>query len=385
MSRPFSTLSRILSAAGIVLLLLMVLAGCSRGADTAAPSATSADIIGAADGPTSIVVSEVEKMPMVQETVPGVLAAVPAAAEPVAPTARKPRLRVAVLNGPTGLGMVKLMQDAQDGVSKNDYEFTLLGSPDEMVARITSGAADIAALPSNLAAVLAQRTSGAIQLAAVNTLGVLSIISTDPSVLSLEDLRGGTIAATGQGAVPEYALDYILAAQDWKGADSLGVEYKAQHPELATALIAGTVTAGMLPEPFVTQVMLRRPDAHVVANLTEEWDKIVGGQGALVMGTIVVTRKAVEADKAAVNAFLDEYEASTVFANTNVDETAQLANTFMDMPVETARVAIPRCNITFAEGQEMKTMVSQFFEVLFGANPRSVGGRLPDASFYYER
>ncbi|AEC01581.1 ABC transporter substrate-binding protein [Parasphaerochaeta coccoides] len=371
--------SRILFVAGIILLfMLMIVPGCSRDSGSAVAVTSKDDSHGTTDAPSMPV--EVEKTPAIAQSEPELFAAAV-----YSPSVSKPHLRVAVLNGPTGLGMVKLMQEAKDGVSKNDYDFTLLSSPDEMVAQITSGAADIAALPSNLAAVLVQRTSGAIQLAAVNTLGVLSIVSTDSRITSLEDLRGGSISATGQGAVPEYALDFILASQDWQGADALSVEYKAQHAELATALIAGTVATGMLPEPFVTQVMLKRPDAHVVANLTEEWDKAVQGEGALVMGTIVVTRKAVQDDKQAVDTFLDEYKASTLFAATHVDETARLANGFMGMPVETARVAIPRCNITFAEGGKMKALVAPFYEVLFAANPKSIGGRLPDDSFYYER
>ena len=147
-------------------------------------------------------------------------------------------VRVYALKGPTGMGMVKVMND-NDGT----YDFTLSGAPDEVVAAVVSGNADIAAVPTNLAATLYNKTQGGVQLLALNTLGVLSILTTDDSIQTVADLAGRTLYATGQGSTPEYVLNYILEANGL--TDKVTVEYKAEHAELATLAAAGEVDIAM--------------------------------------------------------------------------------------------------------------------------------------------
>ena len=105
---------------------------------------------------------------------------------------------VYALKGPTGIGMVGVMRDAPE-----DYAFTLCGGPDEIVAALASGSADIAACPTNLAATLYQKTNGGVRLLALNTLGVLHVVTADPAIDSVDDLAGRTVYATGQASVPE--------------------------------------------------------------------------------------------------------------------------------------------------------------------------------------
>jgi NitT/TauT family transport system substrate-binding protein len=134
----------------------------------------------------------------------------PASPAPAETGAPKTKINVTALKGPTGMGIVKLMSDAEEGKTENEYAVTLVSTPDEIVSRISSKEADIAAVPTNLAATLYNKTEGGVQLIALNTLGVLYILTNDGSVSSVADLKGKTIYATGQGATPEYALNYIL-------------------------------------------------------------------------------------------------------------------------------------------------------------------------------
>ena len=48
-----------------------------------------------------------------------------------------------------------------------------------------------------------------------------------------------------------------------------------------------------------------------------------------------------------------------------------------------AKQAIPNCNIVTFTGDEMKSAVSGFINVLLQADPQSVGGTAPDDEFYY--
>ena len=125
----------------------------------------------------------------------------------------KVRMNIAALKGPTGIGLAKLITEVNAGLDKaNDYSFEMMASPDEIVSAISSGECDIAACPLNLAAVLYKKTSGSVQMLAVNTLGVLYVVENGNTIQSVADLKGKTIYSSGQGSSPEYILNYILKA-----------------------------------------------------------------------------------------------------------------------------------------------------------------------------
>ena len=299
------------------------------------------------------------------------MAAVAAADEPV---------RVYALKGPTGIGMVKMMND-NDG----SYAFTLAGAGDEIVAAVASGSCDIAAVPTNLSATLYNKTQGGVKLIALNTLGVLHILTTDESIDSIDDLKGKTLYATGQGSTPEYVLNYILSASGV--ADEVTVEYKAEHAELATLAAAGSVELVMLPEPHVTSVLNQNQAFRMALDVTEqfnEYSKLNGENATLSMGCVIVRSEFAEQHPDKVADFMAEYQASVNFVNENVAEAAQMVQEQGVMPkAAVAQKAIPNCHIVYIDGEAMKAQIEPFFQILFNANPKSVGGKMPAEDFYY--
>ena len=288
---------------------------------------------------------------------------------------------VYALMGPTGIGMVKLMHD-NDG----SYDFTLVGAPDEVVAAIASGNADIAAVPTNLAATLYQKLKGGVQLVALNTLGVLHILDQTGEINEIGDLAGRTLYATGQGAIPEYVLNYILEANAL--TDSVTVEYKAEHAELATLAASGEVDVCMLPEPNVTAVLMQNSDFRMALDVTALYDEAAGAAGldgaTMSMGCVIVRREWAEQNPDKLAAFMAAYAESVAFVNSEVEAAAQMVEEQGIMPkAAVAAKAIPNCHIVFVAGEEMKAMIEPFFEVLYNANPSSVGGALPAEDFYF--
>ncbi len=295
------------------------------------------------------------------------------------------KANIVALKGPTGMGMVKLMEDDELGKSINDYNFTLTGAPDEVVGMITTGQVDIAAVPTNLAATLYKKTGGKIKIIANNTLGVLYIVTNGVEITNINDLRGKTIYATGQGTTPEYILNYVLKQNGLVVGKDVKVEYKAEHSELATLVAAGKVEIALLPQPFVTSVLMQNKNVKIALDMTNEWKKVSGEKAsALVMGSIIVRSEFLDKNKAVVDSFLKEYAASTEYVNNNIDKSAALIEKFDIMKTTPAKVAIPKSSITYIDGSKMKSMTSGFLDVLFKANPKSVGGELPDENFYYQ-
>ena len=102
--------------------------------------------------------------------------------------------RIVALKGPTAMGMVQLMDRADNGDLKDvGYSFTIEAAIDAVTPQIAQGNVDIAAVPANLASVLYNKMNGAVQVIGINTLGVLYIVENGDTVQSVEDLRGKTI------------------------------------------------------------------------------------------------------------------------------------------------------------------------------------------------
>lgn len=288
------------------------------------------------------------------------------------------KIAVGALKGPTAMGMAQLLDD-------DSYDFTIAASPDEIVPQIVQGNVDIAAVPSNLAAVLYQKTQKNVSVLAVNTLGVLYLVENGESIQSVEDLKGKTIYASGKGATPEYALEYVLSANGIDPEKDVTIEYKSEHAEVVAALANDQTAAGLLPQPFVTTALMKNDSLRVALDLNQLWQDGVSDDSQLVTGVVVVRNDYLKEHEADVDAFMDAYQASVEFVNSDPDQAAKIIGAHDIIAEEVAKKAIPDCSIVFVEGEEMQTMLSGYLSTLEQQNPEMVGGQLPDDDFYYTR
>ena len=293
----------------------------------------------------------------------------------------KTAVNVYTIAGPTGVGMVKLMKDNEDQNTKNNYTFSVESSPEAVVSKIINGEADIAAVPTNLASTLYKKTEKKVEILAVNTLGVLYILENGDTVTDINSLKGKTIYSTGEGANPEYILKYILEKNGI--LNDVKIEFLAENEELAAKMISGDVKLAMVPQPTATSIMLKNDAVKSKLDVTAEWEKAAGTNN-LMMGGVIVRKEFLEQNEQAVKDFMEEYEASINYVNSNVDDTAALCETYKIVPsAALAKAAIPQCNVTFISGEDMKTGLSSYLQVLYDADKTSVGGELPDDGFYY--
>ena len=180
-------------------------------------------------------------------------------------------MNVTALKGPTAMGMVKFMNDCEEEtITDNNYNFSIAASIDEVTPKIVQGEIDIAAVPANVASVLYNNTEGGVKVLAINTLGVLYMVESGDTIHSAEDLRGKTIYASGKGATPEYALNYILEQNGIDPAKDVTIEWKSEHSECVAALNASENAIAMLPQPFVTTAQSKNSNLRVALDLTEE-------------------------------------------------------------------------------------------------------------------
>lgn len=293
-------------------------------------------------------------------------------------------IRLGGLKGPTSMGLAKLLTDAGEEKAESKIEYTLAVTADELTPALIQGNLDMAAVPSNLASVLYNKTEGQISVLAVNTLGVLYIVDKEGSVHSFADLKGRTIYATGQGATPEYTLKYLLRQNGLDPEKDVTLEFKSEPTEIVSIMKStdGEVVA-MLPQPFVTVASSNVEGLNIALDLNAEWNALNNGS-SLVTGVLVARNDFLEKNSEAVATFLSEYQASTAYANSNVGEVSKMIEALDIVKAAIAQKALPQCNITYLDGADMKEAVNGYLQILYDQNPQSVGGALPADDFYYD-
>ena len=284
-------------------------------------------------------------------------------------------IRIAVLKGPTGMGAAPLM----DKETYPNYDITVGSDPSAVTSAFIAGEYDAAALPVNVASVLYNKLEGDVVMLGITTLGVLYVLEDGNEINTLSDLAGHKLYATGAGSTPQYVIIHLL---EKAGVEEVEIEFKAEHAELATLMAEGSVSLGMLPEPNVTATMTKNSALRVALDLNKEWKDLTGTE--LVQGVLIARRAFVEEHKSAIDKLIADYSKAAETVNTASDEACQMIVDAEILPaVPVAKAAIPRCNITFMTGADMKAAANAMYEVLFAADPASIGGKLPGDELYY--
>jgi NitT/TauT family transport system substrate-binding protein len=291
-----------------------------------------------------------------------------------------------VISGPTGIGAVNLMSKSDDDNGLIKYNFTVASTPDEVVSKISNGEADIACIATNMASSLYNKTNGGVQIIAVNTLGVLNVLNnTGADINSLADLKGRKIYTTGQGANPEYIINYLLDKNGIDATKDVTIEYKSEGSELVSVWATEPDAVIIAPQPVATTITAKYEGSSLCLDLTDEWEK-VEPDSALMMGCVVVRTEFANEYPQAVETFLPDYEDSIKAVSNDIEGTATLCEKYgIVANANVAKMAIPNCNICFVTGSEMKEKLSGYLQVLYNANPSSIGGKMPGDDFWYEK
>ncbi len=293
-------------------------------------------------------------------------------------------VRVGSLKGPTSIGLVELMERTEYNETVNNYSFTMETAADTLLTMMIQKELDIALIPANVASVLYNKTEGQVVVIDINTLGVLYMISGDETIKNISDLQGKTIYLTGKGTTPDYVLQYVLE-ENGLTMNEVTLEYKSEATEVAAILSTDETAIGLLPQPFVTATMVKNNNLKLIFDMNEEWNKLQGEDGSkMVTGVTVVRKEFLEENEAAVKLFLKDHNQSAEYVNENVEAAATLVvKTGIIEKEPIAKKAIPNCNITYIDGDEMQKSLAGYLSVLYKKDAKAVGGNLPGEDFYY--
>lgn len=306
------------------------------------------------------------------------------------------KIKIAYMNGPTGMGIAKLIHD-NGGVNGNDkYEFIKYSDASLATADLLAGKVDMACIPTNTAATLYNKTEK-INVLALNCLNSLFLMTkTGVEVNDLSDLEGKTIY-TIQNGTPAVILRYLLAEcginATVKTSIGEGDDEKVitAPTDLAPLLISGKVDIALVPEPVATAAPLKIASQNkdytytVAIDLTDAWESI--SSSPVAMGCIIANKDFVAEHKSVVDAFLAEYESSIEYVSNpqSIDTAAQyIVDAGVLDAVPAAKKSLTNLGgaIAYVDGAEMKNTLIAFYNAI-GAN--LIGGKLPDNGFYYEK
>jgi NitT/TauT family transport system substrate-binding protein len=297
--------------------------------------------------------------------------------------AERVTIRLGGLKGPTSMGMVKLLDDAENGGGQNDYTFTMAASANELTPQLVQGELDVLAVPANVAAILYNQTEGGVVTLAAGTLGVLYIVEKGgETVTDITSLNGKTIYATGKGATPEYALTYLLAQHGLTLGEDVQVEWKSEPTEIVAQMAQEDNAVAMLPQPFVTVAMGQVEGLRVALDLNATWDALDNGS-RLITSVLVARKEFADAHPAALAAFLEDYSTSTDYANSDPAGAAVLVEKYGIVKAAVAEKALPQCNLVCITGVDMKVAVSGYLQTLYDLKAEAVGGTMPADAFYW--
>ena len=295
-------------------------------------------------------------------------------------------VNVGLIMGPPSMGLGWLIHENEEGNTFNHYNFDVAGVDYSAVsASLNQGDYDIATVPSNVAAILYNNPDmkEKVKVISIGNLGLLYVLTTDPTISTMEDLKGRTVYSIGEGGPPEYTFEYLLDQYDL--ADEVNFSFRATPVEVLNLLQEEPNSIALLPQPFVEVAKMLVPDLRVAINVTDAWDALNTDSGAQSVTTVTVVRTAfLEEHEQAVKEYLELAKQSTDYCLEHLDEAAQWTDdyeTFLNP--EIAKNAIPECNIVTITGQEMKDILSGFLQIIYDFNPDAVGGSMPDDDFYY--
>ncbi len=294
-------------------------------------------------------------------------------------------IKIGTLKGPTSFGMSKFISDLDNEKSMVKANVRVLPTPDKIIPMLIRGDIDFACVPTNIASILYNKTEGNVKLCAVNTLGVLHLVGNSEyanKINSISDLKGMELTTTGKGGVPEYVLLNLLEKNNLEVGKDVKITFSPSHQELAKSIVSGNVNLAVVPQPFATISVEKGDDIQNILDLDDEWKKIYGDV-SITTGCIIARKDFLENNPELADQFLSEYEQSINWVNKNPKEASNYIKRYGIFPkAKIAEKAIPKCNMVYLDGEQAKTSVTKFLTVLYKANPKSVGGKMPKEDFF---
>lgn len=306
---------------------------------------------------------------------------------------QKDKLAELMIQAPMGISIAAPIYKIVEENSLQDYtekiNFSPWKTPDELRARISSGQAQVSAVPTYVGANLYNR---GMDVKLINTLiwGILYVVGPDGEKVSWESLKGKTIHVPFKGDMPDLVFQYLLKKNNVDPVKDVNIEYVSAPQELVQLLVAGKASYAVIPEHVATLSVLKGKkegkNLAKVMNLQEEWAKATGKKPRIPQAGILVSGKLIEQHPELVEALQDRFKESVSFLNEKPDQAAGIIAKYQEgLEQKFIQNVIPSLNLQYVPANLAKEELEFFFNELSTLSPEIIGGKLPDEGFYYQK
>ncbi|GAA1631698.1 ABC transporter substrate-binding protein [Leucobacter chromiireducens] len=308
-------------------------------------------------------------------SVPTVSADSASATPAEAPVAAPAEVRVSGPASPPSLPILRMIE--ADALGETDIVFNRWESADQLTAAATGGHEFVAA-PLTTGATLA-RGGADLSLLNVSAWAVMGLVTHDPAIQSVADLAGTQLHIAMRASAVDYTMQLILEQHGL--SDSVDIVYvdPMNGPE---QFLSGQISSLVTVEPQVTMLQARDPEARNLIDFAAEWADLTDSKLPLpTAGTFVNGSFAAEHEETTA-AFQEAYAEAATWVSEHPEEAGALAERELGLPGAIVAAAIPRIAWDAQAASEARPAVEQYFSTLLTRWPESVGGALPEASFY---
>lgn len=285
--------------------------------------------------------------------------------------------------GTPALSLTKMMVENPVIADYATVTYEAIQATDVVTSELINHTADIAIVPTNLAAVLHAKGTG-YKITGSSVWGVLYIVANE-DISSIQDLKGKSISMIGRGLTPDAMMRYILTENGIDPETDVTLEYFGGSTELAANFISGQTDIAMIPQPLLTAVLMKKEGAKVVLDLQEAWGEITG-DAKYPLSSMIVSEDLINNHPEFVDSFLAEFEASVSWLNDNPAEAgAYYESLELGLSAPIVEKAIPSSNLTYISVGDNKEAFDNYLKVLYEFNNNLTGGQPVDEALYFEK
>lgn len=292
-------------------------------------------------------------------------------------------VKVSMPDGLPSIALSKLAfenKNIKDGYNVN---YNIEKTPDNLSTTVMKGEADIAVVPSNMAAIAYNKTKN-YEIAGTTGLGSFYLVSND-DIGGFKDLKGKEVVNTGKGLTPDITNKFIIKSNGLNEED-INFTYVNSANELVPMIISKKANTAIVPEPALTALKIKKPEIKVVKSLNEEYKNITKSDYGYPQATIIVKSDFAKNNKEFVNLFLEGVKESIIFVNSNPDKAGEYCEKIgVGTKKEVINKSIENANLQFIGVEESIKDYKDYYKILSEYDVKSIGGKIPDEKVFYKK
>ncbi|CEN85975.1 ABC transporter nitrate/sulfonate/taurine extracellular solute-binding protein [[Clostridium] sordellii] len=292
-------------------------------------------------------------------------------------------VKVSMPDGLPSIALSKLAfenKNIKDGYNVN---YNIEKTPDNLSTTVMKGEADIAVVPSNMAAIAYNKTKN-YEIAGTTGLGSFYLVSND-DIGGFKDLKGKEVVNTGKGLTPDITNKFIIKSNGLNEED-INFTYVNSANELVPMIVSKKANTAIVPEPALTALKIKKPEIKVVKSLNEEYKNITKSDYGYPQATIIVKSDFAKNNKEFVNLFLEGVKESIIFVNSNPDKAGEYCEKIgVGTKKEVINKSIENANLQFIGVEESIKDYKDYYKILSEYDVKSIGGKIPNEKVFYKK